>query len=208
MNRPYPEQSLLNEIEDVVAPSDELSDWVRSTFIDSDASLANPDHEHLQFARIGFLWTNAANTRQMKDVVGQAELAKPPQSLITWQKVRWFQQVREWFRGIPDFIITLYAPYATQVNDATFCALIEHELYHCAQAKDVWGFPKFHRETGLPIFGIRGHDVEEFVGVVSRYGVNAGAGESKAFVEAAKRMPIVKGAEITGACGTCQLRIA
>lgn len=187
--------------------SQELSQWALDNFILPSGKLHNEDHAHLEFAAIGFLWTNAVNKRQMREIAGQAELAKPPQSMGTWGKVRWEQQTREFFGLIPDFIITIYAPYVLEINDSTFCALIEHELYHCAQAVDEFGAPKFTKE-GLPRFAIKGHDVEEFVGVVKRYGVNASAGEIKALVEAAKRVPEVKGADISKACGTCALKLA
>jgi hypothetical protein len=76
------------------------------------------------------------------------------------------QQMHEWFGRIPKFIITLAADYCEQCNDLEFCALVEHELYHIAQATDDYGAPKFNKETGMPVLKLRGHDVEEFVGVV------------------------------------------
>ena len=41
------------------------------------------------------------------------------------------------------------------------------------QALDEFGFPKFSSETGRPVFALKAHDVEEFEGVVSRYGAEA-----------------------------------
>jgi hypothetical protein len=83
------------------------------------------------------------------------------------------QQMHEWFGRIPKYIITLAADYCEQCNDLEFCALVEHELYHIAQATDDFGAPKFNKETGQPVLKLRGHDVEEFVGVVRRYGASA-----------------------------------
>lgn len=40
-------------------PAPEIVAWARACFIGEDASLRNPDHDHLQSARIGALWTNA-----------------------------------------------------------------------------------------------------------------------------------------------------
>jgi len=91
------------------------------------------------------------------------------------------------------------------MDDPSFCALVEHELYHCGQKLDVHGMPKFGQD-GMPQFAIRGHDVEEFVGVVARYGADA-AGVSE-MVEAAKHRPSVGLASIAGACGTCHLKVA
>lgn len=56
----------------------------------------------------------------------------------------------------------------------------------------------------MPKLGIRGHDVEEFVGIVRRYG----AGDTAKFVAAAQRAPEVGHADIARACGTCILRAA
>jgi hypothetical protein len=93
-----------------------------------------------------------------------------------------------------------------QCDDASFCALVEHELYHCGQQRNEFGGPKFN-SMGLPIFGINGHDVEEFVGIVRRYGVGAAAGQTLALVEAAQRGPEISKATITAACGSCRALI-
>ncbi|ASJ61546.1 hypothetical protein SMB554_20520 (plasmid) [Sinorhizobium meliloti] len=85
-------------------------------------------------------------------------------------------------------------------------ALVEHELNHAAQATDAFGAPKFSRSTGRPVFTIRGHDGEEFVGVVRRYGADAAG--IRAIVDAANRPPEIARAQIAHAGGTCQLRVA
>ncbi|WP_420376855.1 putative metallopeptidase [Sinorhizobium medicae] len=53
---------------------------------------------------------------------------------------------------------------------------------------------------------MRGHDVEDFVGVVRRYGADAAG--VRAIVDAANRPPEIARANIAHACGTCQLRVA
>jgi hypothetical protein len=186
---------------DGFAPSDDLASWARSSFIDDDAPLANPDHAHLQHADIGFLWTSVENARQGRRIVGQAESGEPLGAMGRWAKARAVAQVRGWFGRVPDFIITIDANYAAACGDAEFCALVEHELYHCAQQRDEFGAPKFKR-SGEPVWAIRGHDIEEFVGVVRRYGASA-AGVT-ALVEAASRAPEIATARISHICGTCQ----
>ncbi|MQV46648.1 putative metallopeptidase [Sinorhizobium medicae] len=114
--------------------------------------------------------------------------------------------VKQWFGFVPDFIITLDAEYCRACGDAEFMALVEHELYHSAQETDAFGAPKFSPSTGLPVFTIRGHDVEEFVGVVRRYGADAAG--VRAIVDAANRPPEIARAQIAHACGTCQLSVA
>lgn len=93
-----------------------------------------------------------------------------------------------------------------ECSDAEFCALIEHELYHASQERDAFGAPKFSKSTGKPVFTLRGHDIEEFVGVVRRYG--AEATHVKALVDAANAGPEIANVRISQACGTCQLRAA
>lgn len=207
-SRPQPPRELF-DIETRVSflPALDLAEWARDTFIDDGAPLLNVDHHHLQQATFGMLWTTAPNSRQMKTVVGTAEIAKPRAMMGKWPKARAEDQLIGWFGLIPDFLLTFSAPYAEQVDDLSFCSLIEHELYHCAQELDRFGQPKFSKE-GRPYFGIRGHDAEEFVGVVRRYGVGAAAGGVRELVEAANRKPEIARVTVEGVCGTCMLRAA
>lgn len=202
LKRPSPPPRLLGVGFEVV-PAPDLSAWLFATFVNDGAPLLNEDHEHLREAAVGCLWTNVDNRRQMRTVLGTAEIFAPKGN--AWQKARQEQQVRAWFGGEPDFIITVFAPYAAEADDASFAALIEHELYHCSQAEDEYGSPRFRRD-GSPVFGIRGHDCEEFVGVVRRYGVGASASGVGHLVAAAKMKPLLSGARIQQACGTCALR--
>ena len=203
--RPMPDPEITDDLAIRFEPSQDLETWARSTFIQEDGPLANPDHGHLNEAVIGFLWTNVANARAARAIIGQAELGDPVGAMGKWARARAKLQVEAWFGLIPDFIITVDANYAKECGDPEFCALIEHELYHCAQEHDIYGAPKFRRD-GRPVFAIKGHDVEEFVGVVRRYGASAtGVG---AMVEAANAGPQIASASIAGACGTCLTRAA
>lgn len=202
--RPHPPETVLEPYTDRFEPSQEMRDWIVTTFINSDGELHNPDHAHLQQASLGVLWTNTDNARQMRTVLGQAELM-PPMAMGKWQKARACQQIEEWFGDMPDFLLTFSAPAAAAMNDPSFCALVEHELYHCGTKLDEFGMPKF-KQDGTPAFTMRGHDVEEFVGVVARYGAEA-AGVS-AMVDAAQRGPTIGRASIAGVCGTCLRAVA
>lgn len=190
---------------DVFRPAPDLAKWMREVFVEEIGELANPDHLHLFFATFGVLWTNTLNSRQGRRIVGQAEPGEPRGAMGKWAKGRARQQIHDWFGRIPDFILTFDALHAAECSDAEFCALVEHELYHCAQEHDDFGAPKFRRD-GTPAFTMRGHDVEEFVGVVQRYGAQASG--VAALVEAAMRGPTVAPVRIAQACGTCQLRAA
>lgn len=208
MNRPYPPQDLatLSDLEmlDRFVPAPDLLEWIRATFLEEASPLYNHEHAHLRDAALGVLWTNCDNSKQMRAVIGQAELM-PPMAMGKWQRARAIQQIEEWFDGMPDFLLTFSAPAAAGMDDPSFCAMVEHELYHCAQKLDEFGMPKF-KQDGTPSFAIRGHDVEEFVGVVARYGAEA-AGVS-AMVDAATAGPTIGRASIAGICGTCSLKVA
>ncbi len=204
LKRPSPPEKLLSGA-DCFAPAPDLEEWASTVFISDDAVLHNPDHVHLQHARIGFLWTNVENGRQMRRIVGTCELGEPQGAMGKWPKARARQQINDWFGETPDFIITVDAAYVVECDDATFCALIEHELYHAAQEHGVYGEPKF-RKDGRPVYSIRAHDVEEFVGVVRRYGASAAG--VQAFVEAARKAPEIAPIRISHVCGICQARSA
>lgn len=90
--------------------------------------------------------------------------------------------LESWLGYYPDFLITLNADFWDDASDITREALLFHEAKHAGQAKDQFGSPRFHRETGRPITCIVPHDLEEFNAVVSRYG--AWKGDVQSFIDA------------------------
>ncbi|MDK1388633.1 putative metallopeptidase [Sinorhizobium sp. 8-89] len=152
-----------------------MPDWIEATFLYPASPVHNPEHAHLVHAEIGFLWTAVENSRKGRRIIGQCEEGKPQGAMGKWARARAEMQIKQWFGHVPDFIITLDAEYCRECGDAEFMALVEHELYHAAQDVDAFSAPKFSKATGRPVFTIRGHDVEEFVGVVRRYGADAAA---------------------------------
>ncbi|ELP1305196.1 putative metallopeptidase [Pseudomonas aeruginosa] len=187
---------------DTYLPAPEVLEWAMETFVSEDGELHNEDHAHLRDSPIAFLWASSGFEKQGRLVLGQCE--EVTFRCGAWQKGRQEQQMLRWFGYVPNYLITLAGDYAAGCSDAEFCALVEHELYHIAQALDKYGEPKF-TEEGLPKLRLRGHDVEEFVGVVRRYGASEGV---KALVEAANNPPEVAKINIARACGTCLLKLA
>lgn len=181
-------------------PAPDVGLWVEATILADGAPLQNPDHHHLRGADLEFLWASGAFEKQARIVIGQAEEVAIRAG--GWQRWRVEQQFEDWFGRMPAFLITLAADYCAQCTDAEFCSLVEHELYHVAQALDAFGAPKFTRQ-GMPVLRIRGHDVEEFVGVVRRYGKGRENSAVSQLVAAAQRRPEVHTADIAHACGTC-----
>lgn len=207
MDRPRPPESLLelSELSDFgirLTPAPEVWEWLQAEILADTGSIHNPDHAHLLDADIRVMWASSSFNKQGRTVLGQAEQVAFRAG--GWQKARMEQQMRDWFGDVPSFIITLAADYCAQCSDTDFCALVEHELYHIAQARDGYGQPKFTQE-GLPKLEMRGHDVEEFVGVVRRYGASP---DVQVLVDAANKPAEVGKLNISRACGTCLLKLA
>ncbi len=190
--RPAPPERL-----DRFVPAPELLAWVEQTILAQGGPLHNSDHAHLVDADLAFLWAPSAFEKAGRTVLGQAE-----QVMFRaggWQRARQEQQMIEWFCRVPAFLITLAADYCLSCSDGEFCALVEHELYHLGQARDPFGAPAFDKE-GRPKLRIVGHDVEEFVGVVVRYGPSA---DVQRLAAAAGAAPAVPRLDIARACGCC-----
>lgn len=203
--RPRPPKKLLDSLKTEFAPSFPLAEFVHETFLNEESPLYNEDHQHLQQARIGYLWTNVPNQKQMRGVVGTAEIPKPSPMASVWEKARYLYQIREWFKTDKlDFLITLDATYISAASHIVFLAVLDHELYHCGHKHDEFGCPMYAKTTGKPIYGLLRHDVEEFVGIWRRYGPQAGAGESMAMVQASKKKPEIGKADIRQICGNCR----
>ncbi len=202
MTRPYPPQLPYDQVFLTLCPASEVWEWIEIEILASSGSLHNPDHAHLLDASVQVLWASQSFAKQGRTVLGQTE-----QVMFRaggWQKARQEQQMREWFGEEPQFLITLAADYCAQCTEAEFCALVEHELYHIAQATDQYGAPKFTQD-GMPKLEMRGHDVEEFIGVVRRYGASH---DVQQLIDAANRSPEVAKINISRACGTCLLKSA
>lgn len=193
---PQAPEALEDAYRPIFLPSAELRAWTAAALLAKESPLYNRDHDHLQMADVRFLWTNAENRRRQRRVIGQAQLGQPGGS-DHWAKARAEWLMHHFFGEVPDFVITLDARWWQSTGTAERCALVEHELYHCAQQTDRYGAPRFTRH-GTPIWGIRGHDVEQFVGVVRRYGADAAG--VRELVEVAGRGPTLPASRIEGIC--------
>lgn len=185
-----------------LCPAPEVWEWLTAEILADTGSIHNEDHGHLIDGDIRIMWASSGFAKQGRVVLGQAEQVAFRAG--GWQKARMEQQMIDWFGEVPSFIITLAADFCATCTDLDFCALVEHELYHIAQATDNEGSPKFTQE-GMPKLEMRGHDVEEFIGVVRRYGAST---EVQALVDAANQPAEVAKLHIARACGTCLLKSA
>jgi hypothetical protein len=93
-----------------------------------------------------------------------------------------FQWMLENLLGrLPRFLVILDDAYWKQASAKEREILIFHELAHIQHMLDRYGAPRFDKD-GMPVYGLAGHDVEEFTSVVARYG--AYSDEIRAFVAA------------------------
>lgn len=187
------------------APGNAVWDWILRNIIAVDGAIHNPDHRHLADADVCVLWADGGFTSKMRQVIGTAE--EVAFRCNAWQRGRQEQQMGQWFGRVPGFLITLDARYARECSDAEWCALVEHEMYHLAHKHDDFGAPMFSKD-GQPKIAIRGHDVEEFVGVVRRYGTGGPDSAVSQLVRAANAPSEVSRVALAGACGTCLLKAA
>ncbi|WP_394556232.1 putative metallopeptidase [Acinetobacter baumannii] len=206
--RPFPPQELIDKADEEeairLAPAPDLMNWVIANFLTIGGPLHNPDHDHIaelihdneEF--LAFAWASSACMAKKRMVLGQCEKVMFQQG--GWKKARQEQQMRDWFGFVPVYLITIDASYCDQATDRDFCALIEHELYHIGVERDEDGDPLISEMTGLPKHYLAGHDVEEFVGVVKRWGADESV---KRLIEVAKQAPFVSDVNISKCCGTC-----
>lgn len=202
MSRPMPPADLLESPWLTLQPAPDVWEWIQREILATTGSIHNEEHAHMIDASVGVMWASSSFAKKGRSVLGQAE-----QLMIRaggWQKARQEQQMRDWFGEEPEFLITLAADYCAQCTEAEFCALVEHELYHIAHKLDKYGAPAFTQD-GLPKLEMRGHDVEEFVGVVRRYGPSH---DVQQLIDAASRPPEVAKINISRACGACLLKSA
>jgi hypothetical protein len=200
--RPYPPASFADPLSSRYAPAPEVLAWARAEILTDGGQLHNPDHDHLEYADIQFLWAPAGFEKAGRTVLGLCE--EMTFRCGPWQKGRQQQQMADWFGMVPQFLITLDASHCLTCTDAEFCALVEHELCHIGQELDEFGSPAFTKD-GMPKLKMRGHDVEEFIGVVRRYGASE---DVQRMIDAAKGAPEVAKLNIARACGTCLLKAA
>ncbi|HAV5512033.1 TPA: hypothetical protein JI079_17910 [Acinetobacter baumannii] len=206
--RPFPPQELIDKADEEeairLAPAPDLMNWVIANFLTIGGPFHNPDHDHIaelihdneEF--LAFAWASSACMAKKRMVLGQCEKVLFNQG--GWKKARQEQQMRDWFGYVPVYLITIDASYCDQATDRDFCALIEHELYHIGVERDEDGDPIISEMTGLPKHYLAGHDVEEFVGVVKRWGADESV---KRLIEVAKQAPFVSDVNISKCCGTC-----
>lgn len=116
-------------------------------------------------ARFAFLLSVTEVVRSGKQVLGEVHLPVVQGRLRT---------MFDWLVGMqfgftPDFIVILDKAFWDAAEPIQREILVYHELRHCIHKTDRDGEPRW-TEDGRPVFGLVGHDVEEFADTVRRYG--------------------------------------
>lgn len=152
----------------VAAP--EIHEWLHATIFNPSHAWYNSDHDHLldyQVNELAFMWARSEYLKAGKQILGTCE--KPMFMAGGWKRERQIMWFEDMFGDVPDMLITLDASYCRECSYHDFAALVEHELYHIVHKTDMFGDPAF-RADGKPALELTSHDVEEFFGVVRRYG--------------------------------------
>jgi hypothetical protein len=169
------------------ARAEELEEFVVREFLSRGGWFWDPEHGHLTTARIGIVWAASVHVDRGSVKAGTAQLVK------RGEPRKWGDAVTAVFLhqmfgvDLPTFRITLSAPICAAYDDREFFALVDHELSHCAVARDAFGAPRFSEATGQPVWSMRPHDHEGFAGTTERWG--AVASGAAGIVRAASKPP-------------------
>lgn len=141
-----------------------------------------PEHQHLRDNEIDIDWL-MRNDEKIKQ--GRAILGTVYEPTVQGELKDLFEFMLERLLGrVPKFLVILDTQYWRKATDLQREILVFHELSHIRQKLDRYGAPRFDKD-GVPVYGLQGHDVEEFTQVVARYG--AWNDEIREFVAAAQR---------------------
>lgn len=131
------------------------------------------EHAHLQAATVGYVFRDDELRRHGKVIAAECILVerilqadKRWSRLVKWALLRIMDQPE-----LPDFLVlidrNLWAGYGPEEK----LALIDHEISHAKyETEDDGETPKLTKD-GLYRWAIRGHDFEDFTGVIERNGL-------------------------------------
>jgi Putative phage metallopeptidase len=122
-------------------------------------------------ATIDWLFKRDEKIRGGRQILGAVHMPKVPGELnpcFGWMLERVFGRK-------PDFLVILDRNYWLEPSETHAAIphlreiLVYHELTHCIHQVDREGGKRYDHDE-RPIWGLRGHDVEEFTAVARRYG--------------------------------------
>ena len=129
--------------------------------------MRHPEHEHLAANELTFLWL----MRTTPDVKGGRQVLATVHEPMVQGRLRdlFSQMLVAQYGAMPNYIVTVDRDWWLDAAPIAREALVWHELCHVKQLHDRFGELRFDKD-GKPVFGLVGHDVEEFNSTVARYG--------------------------------------
>ena len=166
---------------DDTAPPYRLPDPGNHPAVIAERVMRMPEHRHLVDNEIEIDWLMRTGE---KIKGGRQVLGSVHEPTCQGEFRDLFQWMLESLLGrLPRFLVILDEAYWLQASPRAREILVFHELAHIQHKLDRYGAPRFDKD-GLPVYGINGHDVEEFTSVVARYG--AYNDDVSRFVDAAR----------------------
>lgn len=156
------------DADDELAPFEVPADDAMHPAIIAERLMNDPEHAHLREneIRLDYLFRGEPKIKGGRMVLGsvhEPSCQGEMRPLFEWMLERLLGR-------LPDYLIILDRGFWTSVTPQTRDALLFHELCHIKQKVDEYGAPKFNKQTGLPMYGLVGHDIEEFRAVVAKFG--------------------------------------
>ena len=121
--------------------------------------------EHLEEGNLGYLLTDEELKTAGKYIAGFAcipQVQSKQRNIYTWA-------VELAFGFMPDALVVIQEDTWKEYPEESKVALIYHELRHVIHEHSQSGKPKYTTD-GQPVYGIVGHDVEEFQDVTEIFG--------------------------------------
>lgn len=119
-------------------------------------------HQELVNTHIEFVFIKEAPKSKGRKILGRARKVA---GLNAWMSnpEQADRPATQWFtEPWPFFVIEISHDTWQELDDSQRIALVDHELSHCSYGID---------DDGVVTLSIRHHDVEEFIGVISRNGL-------------------------------------
>lgn len=130
-------------------------------------------HAHLRDAEISYVFRDDELRRQGKVIAADCILvARILQSDKRWSRLVKWALLRITSRiSLPDFLVLIDRNIWEGMSIAEKVALMDHELSHAWFQTEEDGETQKFKKDGSPLWAIKGHDIEEFRGVVGRNGL-------------------------------------
>jgi hypothetical protein len=129
--------------------------------------LRDPQHKHItdNDIVIEYLMCSKSKRHQGRSVTAAVHLPKVQGKLGDLFE----QLLTAHFGMLPDFLMIVDGPWWKAATAIDREALVWHELMHIQQETNEFGDLRFDKD-GVPVYGLREHDVTAFHSEVARYG--------------------------------------